>query len=98
MGINVRVQNAPKPDGIIAAQVKLENDLRSCMQCRFFYGNNSQCLAKKCVKEESRPEAMEHDKEDMCYGCPYKQSDIVNELCLCVLHPNPIEYTATTKS
>jgi len=23
---------------------------------------------------------------------------IVNELCLCVLHPNPIEYTATTKS
>lgn len=34
MGINVRVQNAPKLNGIIAAQVKLENDLRSCMQLR----------------------------------------------------------------
>ena len=59
MGINVRVQNAPKSDGIIATQVILENDLRSCMQCRFFYGNNSQCLVKKCVKEESKPEIAE---------------------------------------
>jgi hypothetical protein len=38
------MQNAPKPDGMIAAQVKLEKDLRSCMHCRFFYGNNSQSL------------------------------------------------------
>lgn len=50
MGINVRVQNAPKLSGIIAAQVKLEKDLRSCMRCRFFYGNNSQCLARKFTK------------------------------------------------
>ena len=49
MGINVRVQDAPKQRGIIAAQVKLEKDLRDCMRCKFFYGNNSQCLAKKCV-------------------------------------------------
>ncbi len=75
MGINVRGQNAPKPDGIIAAQAKFENDLRSCMQCRFFYGNNSQCLARKCVKEESKPEIAEQGREDMCFGCPYKQSD-----------------------
>lgn len=49
MGINVRMQNAPKPDGIIAAQVNLEKDLKDCMRCKFFYGNNSQCLARKCV-------------------------------------------------
>ena len=46
MGINVRMQNAPKPDGIIAAQVNLEKDLKDCMRCKFFYGNNSQCLAE----------------------------------------------------
>ena len=75
MGINVRVQNAPKLSGIIAAQVKLEKDLRSCMRCKFFYGNNSQCLAKKCVKEESKPEIMEQDTEDMCFECPYRRSE-----------------------
>lgn len=75
MGINVRVQNAPKPDGIIAAQVKLEKDLRSCMHCRFFYGNNSQCPAKKCVREDSKPEIMEEDKASLCFGCPYRQSE-----------------------
>ena len=68
MGINVRVQDAPKQSGIIAAQVKLEKDLRSCMRCEFFYGNNSQCLAKKCIKEESKPEITEEDKESMCFG------------------------------
>lgn len=75
MGINVRVQNTPKPSGIIAAQVKLEKDLRNCMRCKFFYGNNSQCLAKKRVKEESKPEIMEQDKENMCFECPYRQSE-----------------------
>jgi hypothetical protein len=75
MGINVRVQDAPKQKGIIAAQVKLEKDLRDCMRCKFFYGNNSQCLAKKCVKEESKPEITEQDKENMCFGCPYRQSE-----------------------
>ena len=73
MGINVRVQNAPKLSEIIAAQVKLEKDLRSCMRCRFFYGNNSQCLAKKCIREESRPRITE--QADMCFGCPYRQSE-----------------------
>lgn len=47
MGINVRVQDAPKQKGIIAAQVKLEKDLRDCMRCKFFYGNNSLTSASK---------------------------------------------------
>lgn len=75
MGINVRVQNAPKQSGIIAVQVNLEKDLRDCMRCQFFYGNNSQCLAKKCVREESKPEITEADKESRCFGCPYRQSE-----------------------
>lgn len=75
MGINVRVQEAPEPDRIIAAQVNLEKDLKDCMRCKFFYGNNSQCLSMKCVREESKPRTTERDKEDMCFGCPYKQSE-----------------------
>lgn len=75
MGINVKVQKSPKPKDVIKAQVKLERDLKSCMQCRFFYGNNSQCLAKKCVKEEKKPELTEQDKKHKCYGCTYMQSE-----------------------
>ena len=75
MGINVRIRHSPKPGGIIAARIKLEEDLRSCMRCKFFYGNNIQCIAKKCVKEENRTGTVEPDKESICFGCPYKQSD-----------------------
>ena len=74
MGINVRAQETPKQSGMTAAQAKLEKDLEDCMRCRFFYGNNRQCLGKECVREESRPEITERDKEDMCFGCPYRQS------------------------
>ena len=59
MGINVRVQKSPKPLDVIEVQAKLERDLRSCMRCRFFYGNNRQCIAKKCVKEDAQPKAVE---------------------------------------
>lgn len=78
MGINVRVQNAPKPYRVVTRQVKFEKDLRSCMRCKFFYGNNSQCLTKKCIKEkenEYEPGITEQDREDICFGCPYKQSE-----------------------
>ena len=80
MGISVRMQNSPKPVEIVTAQVSLEKDLRNCMRCRYFYGNNSQCLAKNCIREETGKEAgpniMERsDKDDLCFDCPYKQSE-----------------------
>lgn len=75
MGINVRVQKAPKPKDAINAQVKLERDLKSCMRCRFFYGNNSQCITKKCIKEDMEPEITMQDKGSKCYECPYRQSE-----------------------
>lgn len=75
MGINVRVQKSSKPLEIIVAQANLERDLKSCMRCRFFCGNNSQCIAKKCVKEDTQPKAAEQEKEDKCFGCPYRQSE-----------------------
>lgn len=75
MGINVRVQKAPKPKDAIYAQVKLEKDLKSCMRCKFFYGNSSQCIAKKCVKEDMEPKITMQDKGSKCYGCPYMQPE-----------------------
>ena len=56
MGINVRVQKAPKARNIVTVEARLERDLRSCMRCRNFHGNNRQCIAKKCVKEDVRLE------------------------------------------
>ena len=75
MGINVTVRKYPKQKDVIMAEAALERDIQSCMRCRFFYGNNSQCLAKKCVKEESKPETAEEDKESLCFECPYRQSE-----------------------
>ena len=75
MGINVRVKKSPKPLDVITARMKLERDLKSCMHCRFFYGNNSQCIASQCVREEREAEVSEQDMESECFGCPYRQSE-----------------------
>ncbi len=75
MGINVRIQNAPRQSGIIMAQVSLEEDLRSCMRCRYFYGSSSRCLSRKCVREEGRHDAKDADRESPCSGCPYRRSE-----------------------
>lgn len=75
MGINVRIQKSPKPLDVIIAQAKLERDLKSCMRCRFFYGSNSQCITKQCVREDRGAEVSEQDRESECFGCPYRQSE-----------------------
>lgn len=75
MGINVRIQKSPKPLDVIIAQAKLERDLKSCMRCRFFYGSNSQCIAKQCVREDREAEIPEQDRESACFECPYRQSE-----------------------
>lgn len=79
MGINVRTQNSPKPAEMVMARTSLEKDLKSCMRCKYFYGNNSQCLAKNCIREDIgkdiSPKIIERNKEDICHGCPYRQSE-----------------------
>lgn len=75
MVINVRIQKAPKTKDVIIAQAVLEKDLKSCIRCRFFYGNNSQCIARKCVREDMEPITAIQDKESKCYECPYRQSE-----------------------
>lgn len=72
MGINVKVQKSPKSRNIVTAEAKLEKDLKSCMRCKYFYGNNRQCILQKCIKEEKKqPEITEEEKQSKCFGCPY---------------------------
>ena len=75
MGINVKIQKSPKPLDVITVQAKLERDLKSCMRCRVFYGSSSQCIAKRCVREDGKAEVTERDMESECFNCQYRQSD-----------------------
>lgn len=34
----------------IKAERKLERDLKSCMRCKNFYGNSTQCIKRNCVR------------------------------------------------
>ena len=72
--IHIKVKRVQNPRGVIKAHTKFERDLKSCMQCRFFYGSNNQCVAKKCVKEDLRA-VSEKKKDKMCFGCPYQQRE-----------------------
>lgn len=48
MGINVKVQKAPKLKDIVVEEAKLEKDLKSCIA--FFFGNRIRCPApQKCI-------------------------------------------------
>ena len=74
MGINIRAQKSPKSKNIITVEARLERDLRNCMRCRHFHGNNRQCIAMRCVKEDMKPVIMV-DKKSKCFGCPYPHTE-----------------------
>lgn len=61
----------------VSAEEKLDRDLKDCMHCKFFWGNNHRCAINKCCKENQK---IVEKKEipDKCVGCPYKQS---NDYC-----------------
>ena len=47
----MRVKEKKKSQVDDAAR-KFDGDLKSCMNCRFFTGNDSRCINSKCCKEE----------------------------------------------
>lgn len=53
---------------------KLERDLKSCMRCKFFYGNSNRCINnKECSGRmtDKQKAAQEEKKNSDCYDCPY---------------------------
>lgn len=55
----------------LTKEQKLDRELRDCMHCKYFWGNNSQCLIKQCYKEKKKP--IEEKTKSECDGCPYGQ-------------------------
>lgn len=54
----------------IKAEGKFASDLKSCMRCKYFFGNSSQCIKRNCVKQKVKPK--ETIKSE-CNECPYKK-------------------------
>ncbi len=75
MGINTKTKKSVENKEIPVIEVKLERELEQCMKCKFFYGNNHQCILKKCVKETVVKEQEVPDESHICYQCPYKKSE-----------------------
>lgn len=71
-GISVRIRNPGKRRNLAAFEVKVEKDIKQCMQCRFFYGSSRQCIAKECVKKLRQKETV---RNSQCAGCSYRQSE-----------------------
>lgn len=69
MGINTKRQKPEKKKVAIDAKEQLERDLRSCMNCKYFYGNDIRCIKnKKCGAGKQKQEEY---KDSKCIGCPY---------------------------
>lgn len=69
---SVRIRKPGKRRNLTVFEVRAEKDIKQCMQCRFFYGNSRQCIAKECVK---KPPHKGPVRNSQCTGCPYKQSE-----------------------
>lgn len=57
----------------LTPEEKLDRDLKSCMKCKFFWGNDSRCMNNNCGGKKEKPKEKEIPKE--CIGCPYKQGE-----------------------
>lgn len=51
MGI-IQKKAGNKADGMdVECTNCLEQEIRDCMKCRYFWGNSSRCIAEKCYTE-----------------------------------------------
>lgn len=74
MGINQKRNKVNKSDKSSNRQKKLDRELRECMRCKHFWGNNHQCMLKKCYKESQKPKEQKKLPKK-CVGCPYGNSN-----------------------
>ena len=52
---------------------KFNKDLKDCMRCKFFWGNDSRCINSNCFKEKRKEP--EKTVRSECTDCSYKQGD-----------------------
>lgn len=53
----------------------LDRDLKSCMKCKYFWGNNHMCTTNSCYKEKKKPKPQNIEKKSDCDGCTYRQAE-----------------------
>lgn len=74
VGVNHRRGKSNKPDKAEKERKRFDRELRDCMHCKLFWGNNHRCGINKCCK--SKPKIVQEKKiPEKCLECPYKQSD-----------------------
>lgn len=57
----------------LSEEEKLDKDLKECMRCKYFWGNNNRCRKSKCYKEKKFPGVDKPASE--CDGCPYNKGE-----------------------
>jgi hypothetical protein len=57
----------------LSAEEKLDKDLKDCMKCKYFWGNNNRCIRNKCYKEKKQVVVDKPVSE--CDGCPYNKGE-----------------------
>lgn len=63
-------------DKTLNKQSAIDRDLKACMKCKYFWGNNHQCSLKRCYKEKKKPAVSQNIvKRSECDGCTYRQSE-----------------------
>lgn len=77
MGTNQKKNKSKKPDKAERERKRFDRELRDCMHCKFFWGNNHRCVINKCCKANQK-NVKEKKIPEKCVGCPYKQS---NDYC-----------------
>jgi len=70
-GINVRIKGHKKARNIPV--IKLERELKSCMNCKYFYSNSRQCILDNCTSGEEKQSAPYTSHP--CHQCPYRIDD-----------------------
>ena len=69
-------------------------DLRSCMRCKYFTGNNSQCISRDCIKAQNseskltKQERKVFREEKGCYYCEHYNSKKCNANGSCPMEKN----------
>lgn len=57
----------------LSKEEQFDKDLKECMKCKFFWGNDNRCIRKKCYKEEKKPVAVK--EASLCDECPYNNGN-----------------------
>lgn len=53
---------------------QLMKELKSCMRCKYFWGNNNRCANGACQKKSDK-EIKKDNLPDKCKGCSYHRGN-----------------------